>query len=67
MTIKVHIAIYALITLALLVWFLVDLFSIHHGGEFFSGKRKGEMGLLNAFIIIVWFAFTLIWGGIFWW
>jgi len=67
MTIKINVAIYAVIALALLVWFLVDLFSVHHGSQFSSGKKSGEMGFTGAVIIIIWFAFTLIWGGFYWW
>lgn len=65
--ISLNTAIYALFTLALLVWFLVDLFTVHSGGMFTSGKKSGEMGFTSLFIIVVWIIFTLIWGGICWW
>jgi predicted small integral membrane protein len=65
--ISLNTAIYALFTLALLVWFLVDLFNVSPGSWFVSGKKKGEMGFTSLFIIVVWIIFTLIWGGICWW
>jgi hypothetical protein len=67
MTIKVTTAIYFVVTLVALIWFFVDLFTVTYGGNFWSGKRKGELGLTGTLVGLFWVIYTLIWGGFFWW
>jgi len=65
--VKTSTVFYIIIMTALLVWFIVDIFTTTHGGEFIHGKNKGEMGMVSMIIIIVAVIFNSIWGGIFWW
>jgi hypothetical protein len=59
--------IYTMIMTALTVWFIVDLFTTTHGGQFIQGKSKGEMGMVSMIIIILAVVLICVWGGIFWW
>ena len=65
--VKTSTVFYIIIMTALLVWFIVDIFTTTHGGEFIRGKKKGEMGMMSMIIIIVAVVFVSVWGGIFWW
>jgi hypothetical protein len=67
MTIKVNVAIYIVVALALLIWFIVDLFREESGGMFWPGKRKGDLGFGGLFAGLLLIMFTLVWGGFFWW
>jgi hypothetical protein len=59
--------VYIIVMLALLIWFLSDFFASWSGGNFSSGKKSGEMGIVSLLVIVIAVIFNLIWGGIFWW
>jgi len=65
--VKISTVIYIVVTLAFLVWFLYGLFKTNRGGDFWPGKRSGELGFACLGAIILWVIFTLIFGGIVWW
>ena len=66
-TIPVQLAVYLGITIGFMIGFFIDLFKTEQGGNFYSGKRSGEMGLIGILSFFVWLVFTAIWGGVFWW
>jgi len=67
-TIQLHQAVYAIITAIALVYILFDVFREYGGGGYFSSRKyKGQLGFPSAIMIILWFIFSLIWGGFFWW
>jgi len=65
--ISIQAAIWLFITILFWGWMMVYIFTSYSGGLWSSGKVKGEMGMMGVLALILWAAFTLIWGGIFWW
>jgi hypothetical protein len=65
--IKISTAIYCMIMIPIILWFLSDFFGTTEGSYLFPSKEKYEMGLSGLAAIIVAIIFNLIWGGIYWW
>ena len=59
--------VYGIVAMPLLIILIVNYFSIISGGSWTSGKKRFDINLLGLASLIGLIAWTLIWGGIFWW